>query len=100
LTELHNQLSKAAKAALVPWPFGEKCNKMGRGELAGGLTDRPLPGLPENFMERLAPDRVASHIERRRQATRLWAQANPSFVNRFEEAQRKWLAKKAATKMD
>jgi len=43
-------------------------------------------------MERLTPQRVASHIERRRQAVKRWAQANPSFVMQFEEARQKWLA--------
>jgi hypothetical protein len=64
---------------------------MGRGMLAS-LAGLPTLGLPDNFMERLTPDRVASHVERRRDAVRRWAQANPSFVTQFEEARRKWLA--------
>jgi hypothetical protein len=66
---------------------------MGRGMLAslGGL---PASGLPDNFMERLTPERVVSHIERRRAAARRWAQDNPSLVAQFEEARRKWLAAK------
>jgi hypothetical protein len=68
---------------------------MGRDMLAS-LAGLPTVGLPDNFMERLTPDRVAAHIEGRRQEARRWAQANPSFVGRFEEARRKWLA--ASTK--
>jgi hypothetical protein len=69
--------------------------EMGRG-MQASLAGLPVSGLPANFMERLTPDRVASHIEGRRQGARRWAQANPSFVGRFEEARRKWLA--ASTK--
>jgi hypothetical protein len=43
-------------------------------------------------MERLTPERVASHVERRRAAVRRWAEANPPLVAQFEEARRKWLA--------
>jgi hypothetical protein len=57
--------------------------------MQASLTGLNVAGLPENFMERLTPARVASHIERRRQAARLWAQANPAFVIRFEEERRK-----------
>jgi hypothetical protein len=64
---------------------------MGRSMLTT-LAGLPTFGLPDNFMERLTPDRVASHVERRRDAVRRWAQANPSFVTRFEEARRKWFA--------
>jgi hypothetical protein len=64
---------------------------MGRGMLAS-LAGLPASGLPDNFMERLTPERVASHIERRRAAARRWAEANPSLVAQFEEARRKWLA--------
>ena len=64
---------------------------MGRGMLAS-LAGLPMSGLPDNFMERVAPERVASLIDRRRQAVRLWAQANPAFVARFEDERRKWLA--------
>jgi hypothetical protein len=53
----------------------------------------PTSGLPDNFMERLTPERVASHTERRRAAVRRWAEANPSLVAQFEEARRKWLAR-------
>lgn len=68
---------------------------MGRGMLAS-LAGLPTSGLPDNFMERLTPERVASHIERRREAARRWAQANPSLVARFEDARRKWLAAQSA----
>src|SRR6266496_1520588 len=64
---------------------------MGRGMLRS-LAGVPTSGLPDNFMERLTPERVASHIERRRAAARRWAQDNPSLVAQFEEARRKWLA--------
>lgn len=64
---------------------------MGRGMLRS-LAGVPTSGLPDNFMERLTPERVASHIERRRAAARRWAQDNPSLVTQFEEARRKWLA--------
>jgi hypothetical protein len=70
---------------------------MGRGMLAS-VAGLPTTGLPDNFMERLTPQRVASHIERRRQAVKRWAQANPSFVTQFEEARRKWLATARARK--
>lgn len=70
---------------------------MGRGMLAS-VAGLPTAGLPDNFMERLTPQRVASHIERRRQAVKRWAQANPSFVMQFEEARRKWLATERARK--
>jgi hypothetical protein len=64
---------------------------MGHGMLRS-LAGVPTSGLPDNFMERLTPQRVASHIERRRAAVRRWAEANPSLVAQFEEARRKWLA--------
>jgi hypothetical protein len=65
---------------------------MGRGMLRS-LAGVPTSGLPDNFMERLTPERVASHTERRRAAVRRWAEANPSLVAQFEEARRKWLAR-------
>ena len=55
-----------------------------------GLSLHNFPG-PNNFMERLTPERVAAHVENRRQAVRHWAQANPSFVARFEDARQRWL---------
>jgi hypothetical protein len=64
---------------------------MGHGMLAT-LAGLPTLGLPANFMERLTPDWVASHVDRRRDAVKRWVQANPSFVTQFEEARRKWLA--------
>jgi hypothetical protein len=64
---------------------------MGRGMLAR-LAGLPASGLPENFMERLTPERVAAHVERRREAVKRWARANPSFVAQFEDARRNWLA--------
>lgn len=64
---------------------------MGRAILAS-LAGLPAPGVPDNFMQRLTPERVASHIEGRRTAARRWAQDNPSLVAQFEEARRKWLA--------
>jgi hypothetical protein len=70
---------------------------MGRGILAS-LAGLPTFGAPENFMERVTPERVASHVERRREAVRRWAQANPLLVARFEEARQKWLATKRASK--
>jgi hypothetical protein len=70
---------------------------MGQGMLAS-LAGLARPGLPDNFMERLTPDRVASHIERRRQAARHFALANPSFAMRFEEARQRWLAAERARK--
>jgi hypothetical protein len=63
---------------------------MGRGMLTS-LAGLPVAGLPGNFMERLTPERVASHIESRRQGVRRWAQSNPAFVDRFENARRKAL---------
>jgi len=69
---------------------------MGRGMLAA-LARLPMPDLPGDFMERLTPERVASHIESRRGAVRLWAQANPAFVMRALE-RRKWLAGQAVRK--
>ena len=64
---------------------------MGRGILTS-LADVPSSERPDNFMERLTPERVASHVERRREAVRRWARANPSFVARFDEARQRWLA--------
>jgi hypothetical protein len=49
-------------------------------------------------MERLTPERVAFYMERRRQAVRRWAEANPSFVTPFEEAHERWLATENAKK--
>src|SRR5215471_19573398 len=72
---------------------------MGRGILAS-LAGLPTSGLPDNFMERLTPERVASHIERRRQAVRRWAEANPSFVTAFEKACQHWLATNARKRAD
>jgi len=50
-------------------------------------------------MERLTPERVAAHIERRREAVKRWARANPAFVAQFENARRKWLAGEKARKL-
>jgi hypothetical protein len=69
---------------------------MGRGMLAS-FAGLPTSGLPDNFKERLTPERVTSHIASRRQAVRHWALANPSFVRRFEEARRMWLVKETVT---
>jgi hypothetical protein len=66
---------------------------MGSGMLAS-LAGRPIAGLPDNFAEQLTPDRVPSYIENRRQAVRIWARANPSYVAQFEEARQRWLATK------
>jgi hypothetical protein len=63
---------------------------MGRSILAN-LADLPDVKRPGNFMERMTPERVTSHVESRRQAVRRWAQANPSFVARFEDARQRWL---------
>lgn len=63
---------------------------MGRSILTN-LADLPDVKRPGNFMERMTPERVASHVESRRQAVRRWAQANPSFVARFEDARQRWL---------
>ena len=62
----------------------------GRGILTS-LAGLPLAARPDNFMERLTPERVAAHVENRRRAVRHWAQANPSFVARFEDARQRWL---------
>jgi hypothetical protein len=64
--------------------------------MLASLAGLPTPGLPDNFMERLTPERVASYIERRRAAVKHWAQANPMFVAQFEDARRKWLAAEKA----
>jgi hypothetical protein len=61
---------------------------MGRGILTS-LAGLPVAGLPENFLERLTPERVPSHIESRRQGVRAWALANPAFVERFEQARKR-----------
>lgn len=63
---------------------------MGRSILTN-LAGLPDVKRPANFMERMTPERVASHVESRRQAVRRWAQANPSFVARFEDARQRWL---------
>ena len=63
---------------------------MGRSILTN-LAGLPDSKRPDNFMERMTPERVASHVESRRQAVRRWAQANPSFVARFEDARQRWL---------
>ena len=70
---------------------------MGNG-MQASLAGLNVAGLPENFIERLTPERVASHIDSRRRAARQWAQANPAFVMRFEEERRKWLAAQSAAK--
>jgi hypothetical protein len=63
---------------------------MGRGILTS-LAGLPLAARPDNFMQGLTPERVAPHVESRRQAVRRWAQANPSLVARFEDARQRWL---------
>lgn len=63
---------------------------MGRSILTN-LAGLPDAKRPDNFMERMTSERVASHVESRRQAVRRWAQANPSFVARFEDARQRWL---------
>lgn len=63
---------------------------MGRSILTN-LAGLPDSKRPDNFMERMTSERVASHVESRRQAVRRWAQANPSFVARFEDARQRWL---------
>ena len=70
---------------------------MGNG-MQASLAGLNVSGLPENFIERLTPERVASHIDSRRRAARQWAQADPAFVMRFEEERRKWLAAQSAAK--
>jgi hypothetical protein len=72
---------------------------MGRAILAS-LAQRPTSGLPDNFMERLTPDRVASYMEHRRRAARQWAEANPSYVAQFEDARQQWLAAQRAGKLN
>lgn len=72
---------------------------MGRGMLAT-LAGLPVSGLPDNFMERLTPERVAVHVDSRRQGVRQWARENPGFVRSFEEARQKWLATKTKTQQD
>jgi hypothetical protein len=67
---------------------------MGRNMLAS-LVDVPGSAQPGDFMQRLTPESAAAHVERRRRAARQWADANPSFVTRFEDARQKWLAAKA-----
>jgi hypothetical protein len=71
--------------------------EMGRG-MQASLAGLSISGLPANFMERLTPDRVAAHIESRRQGVRRWAQVNPSFVSRFDEARQKWRATQTKSK--
>ena len=71
--------------------------EMGRG-MQASLAGLSTSGLPANFMERLTPDRVAAHIESRRQGVRRWAQVNPSFVSRFDEARQKWRATQTKSK--
>lgn len=63
--------------------------EMGRSMLQS-LTGVPGVDVPQNFALRLTPDRVAAHIESRRRAVRLWAEANPEFVENFQEERRKW----------
>jgi hypothetical protein len=70
---------------------------MGRGMLRS-LAGRPESRLPDDFMERVTPERVASVIERRRQGAKHWAQANPAYVARFEDARQQWLATQRASK--
>jgi hypothetical protein len=69
--------------------------RMGHG-MQVALAGLSVAGLPDNFIERLRPERVASHVESRRQAVQQWAKANPAFVERFEEARQKWLASKGS----
>jgi hypothetical protein len=64
---------------------------MGRAMLAS-LAGLPTRSLPDDFMERLTPQRVTAHVERRREAVKRWARANPALVAKFEDARRKWLA--------
>ena len=66
---------------------------MGRSILTN-LAGLPDAKRPDNFMERMTPERVASHIERRREALRRWAQTNSSYVAQFEEARRRWSLQK------
>jgi hypothetical protein len=51
-------------------------------------------GGPDNFLVRLTPDRVASHIEQRREAIRRWATGEKEFARRFEEERIKWMTSK------
>ena len=49
-----------------------------------------VDGAPGNFMVRMTPDKVAEHIQSRREAIRRWALYNPDFVAKFQEERRKW----------
>lgn len=60
------------------------------------LTGQTNPGVPENFMMRMTPENVASHIADRRAAIREWAPHNPAFVAAFQEEKRRWESRKAA----
>jgi hypothetical protein len=65
--------------------------------MLAGLVGVPVSGQPGNFMQRLTPESAAAHVERRRRDARQWADANPAFVTRFEDARQKWLAAKTKT---
>ena len=71
----------------------------GRAMLAS-LAGLPTRNLPDDFMERLTPQRVTAHVERRREAVKRWARANPALVAQFEDARRKWLAGESAPNSD
>jgi hypothetical protein len=48
--------------------------------------------VPDDFVVHLTPDRVAAHIEQRRNAVRRWAQSEQAFVQRFYKERIKWMA--------
>ncbi len=60
------------------------------------LTGRSLPGMPDEFMLRLTPENIATHIESRRAAISQWASENPAFVRSFQEERSRWDARKSA----
>src|SRR5262249_19445088 len=66
---------------------------MGRA-MRASLAGLPTRGLPAVFRERVPPQGGQANVERRREAVKRWASANPALVAQFEDARREWLAAK------
>jgi hypothetical protein len=66
--------------------------KMGEA-ISEKLAGLPAPGAPENFMLKITPENIASHVKARRDAVHGWAKSNGTFVGNLATEHDKWLAK-------
>jgi hypothetical protein len=63
--------------------------EMGRYILAA-ISGTPLGRAPSNFVVLMRPDIVSTHVAQRREAIKAWAKTETDYVERFQEARRRW----------